>query len=680
MAEEIEVKVKVATDQAVSSVNKLGDAFVDTAKDAQQAQESFNKAGNGVQVEQSIAGLKQLKRELKGVAVGTDEFKRLYNEIDDLEDKLKSAKNTSADMIDSLANAGGPIGILGQGINSVKVATQSFGGALKATGIGLLVALLGGLVSAFSENENAMKKIQPLFDGLKKITFGIFRAVEPLVDVFMDLAMKALPYVSDAVSMVYSGMMAYFTFLKEAGGGAMEILEGIFTLDADKVTNGIDKVSGSFGKATETYKKSIKAFGEGEKELTEAEKDALEKRKEAQAKAQAKAEADRQKQLALRKEQLDALKALENKYASDILDIGAKTDEEKLALQKSRALAELDLIKLTEAEKAKARALIIEDFQKKEQALVQAHSEKILALNNKLEEDKKTLLAKTDEEKLKLSQERAVKQLELDLVNDNATATERKIARDLLQQNFDLQDAELKLAKDEKAKEEKLAMIDLELEDETTSFEQKKLLIAEREALLLQDKTLSESKRVKIRKDAVEAEKKIDQLQLQAKQQQLIGIGNALQQASQMAGESTAVGKALAVASATISTYSAGQKAYESAFLPVPNASSPILGNVFRGVAIASGLMNIKKILAVKTPSGGGGGSLPSAPSISTPPPTAMETPTPTVPNANVIGTSGINQLATTLGGTPIKAYVVGKDVSTQQSLDRNIVNTATLG
>jgi len=674
MAEEIEVKVKVATDQAVTNVNKLGDAFEDTAKEAQIAQESFSKAGNGVQVEQSIAGLKQLKRELKGVAVGTDEFKRLYNEIDDLEDKLKSAKNTSADMIDSLANAGGPIGLLGQGINSVKVATQSFGGALKATGIGLLVALLGGLVSAFSENENAMKKIQPLFDGLKKITFGIFRAVEPLVDVFMDLAMKALPYVSDAVSMVYSGMMAYFTFLKEAGSGAMEILKGVFTLDGDAISAGINKVSGSFGKATETYKKSIKAFGEGEKELTEAEKDALEKRKEAQEKAQAKAEADRKKQLALRKEQLDALKSLEDKYANDILDIGAKTDEEKLALQKSRALAELDLIKLTEAEKAKARELIIQDFQKKEEALVQAHSEKILALNNKLEEDKKTLLAKTDEEKLKLNQERALKQLELDLVNDNASETERKIAKDLLQQNFDLQDAELKLAKDEKAKEEKLAMIELELEDETTSFDRKKQLILDRENLLLQDAKLTESQRVKIHKESVDAQMKIDKAKYQGQQELLKATSESLAMASDVLGKETTAGKAMAVASALINTY---QGISAGVALGFPQAIPAVIA------ASVTGFKAVKSILSVKTPSGGGGGggSMPSVPSIQAPTPTAIETPTATIPNANVIGTSGINQLATTLGGqAPIKAYVVGKDVSTQQSLDRNIVNTATLG
>lgn len=44
-------------------------------------------------IEGSIAQLKALKRELKNTAVGTEEFKNLFNQIDDLEDKIKSAKN-----------------------------------------------------------------------------------------------------------------------------------------------------------------------------------------------------------------------------------------------------------------------------------------------------------------------------------------------------------------------------------------------------------------------------------------------------------------------------------------------------------------------------------------------------------------------------------------------------------
>ena len=50
-------------------------------------------------------------------------------------------------------------------------------------------------------------------------------------------------------------------------------------------------------------------------------------------------------------------------------------------------------------------------------------------------------------------------------------------------------------------------------------------------------------------------------------------------------------------------------------------------------------------------------------------------------PQFNVVGTSGQNQIAQSLGNqAPVKAYVVSNDVTTAQSLDRNIVKTATVG
>ena len=123
-----------------------------------------------------------------------------------------------------------------------------------------------------------MKKIQPLIDGLKKAFQGVFRAVEPLFNTFVDLATEALPYVTKGIGMVYSAMMAYFTFLKESGGGALKILKGIFTLDADAISSGIDQIGGSFKKTVNSYGESMKRFESGSKELTQTEKDEAEKR------------------------------------------------------------------------------------------------------------------------------------------------------------------------------------------------------------------------------------------------------------------------------------------------------------------------------------------------------------------------------------------------------------------
>jgi len=141
---------------------------------------------------------------------------------------------------------------------------------------------------------------------------------------------------------------------------------------------------------------------------------------------------------------------------------------------------------------------------------------------------------------------------------------------------------------------------------------------------------------------------------------------------SDLLGKETAAGKAAAVASATISTFLSAQKAYESTVgIPIVG---PILAPINAALAIAGGIKSVKSILAVKTPNGGGGGS---APTINTPAGGAVAA----APTFNVVGTSGQNQIAQSLGNqAPVKAYVVSNDVTTAQSLDRNIVKTATIG
>lgn len=235
-------------------------------------------------IEGSIGELKALKRELKGVDVGTEEFKKLFNQIDDLEDKIKSAKNKSSDWIDSLQNAGGPIGMVGSGLNSLKVSTQSFGAALKATGIGLIVIALGGLAAAFSQNDNAMKKLKPLLDGMQKILQGIFKAVEPLLDAFLDLAMQALPYVTQGIGLFYSALVGLFTLVKEVGGGYIKMMKGIITLDFDAAKEGFNQMKDSFSKAVKSGEDAYAKFQSGSKEQTASEKEELAKRREEQRK------------------------------------------------------------------------------------------------------------------------------------------------------------------------------------------------------------------------------------------------------------------------------------------------------------------------------------------------------------------------------------------------------------
>ncbi len=69
---------------------------------------------------------------------------------------------------------------------------------------------------------------------------------------------------------------------------------------------------------------------------------------------------------------------------------------------------------------------------------------------------------------------------------------------------------------------------------------------------------------------------------------------------------------------------------------------------------------------------GGGGGGIES-----------FKTPQAQSPSFNVVGQSGTNQLASAIGGQtqqPIKAYVVSKEMSSQQEIDRNTESAATFG
>ena len=218
---------------------------------------------------ESTKNLKAMKQELKGLDVGTAEFKKLYNEIDDLEDKIKSAKNKSSDWIDSLESAGGPLGALGGTLNKLKVSTQSFGAALKATGIGLIVSLIGGLVAAFSQTEGSMKKLEPLLIAMEQIFGGILEALSPLIDGFVELALQVMPYVTKAFKVVYSAVTAVFQSLGKLGGAIVKLFKGDFKGAWEDAKASVTSFSDNYEAATERFDKGAKKMTKTQKKNAE---------------------------------------------------------------------------------------------------------------------------------------------------------------------------------------------------------------------------------------------------------------------------------------------------------------------------------------------------------------------------------------------------------------------------
>jgi hypothetical protein len=174
------------------------------------------------------------------------------------------------------------------------------------------------------------------------------------------------------------------------------------------------------------------------------------------------------------------------------------------------------------------------------------------------------------------------------------------------------------------------------------------------------------------KKEIAEADKAIALAEAKAKMDAADAVSGTLNAASDLLGKQTTAGKILAIASATISTFTSAQKAYE-ATVGIPIVG-PALAPINAGIALAAGFKNIQAITKVKTP-GGGGGSSPSG---------SFGGSAAQAPNFNVVGNSGVNQLAQTMSGqseqAPIQAFVVAQDVTTAQGLNRNIVTNASLG
>jgi hypothetical protein len=130
-----------------------------------------------------------------------------------------------------------------------------------------------------------------------------------------------------------------------------------------------------------------------------------------------------------------------------------------------------------------------------------------------------------------------------------------------------------------------------------------------------------------------------------------------------LAGESSAVGKAVGVAMAIINTKEAITEAL---------TGSPPPFNFIQAAAVgAFGIKQVRDIMSTKLPvsAGGGGGG---AASVSV-----------AAPDFNVVGQGAGSQLAGVVGarfGEPIKAYVLSADVTSAQEMDRKIDSTATIG
>ncbi len=216
----------------------------------------------------------------------------------------------------------------------------------------------------------------------------------------------------------------------------------------------------------------------------------------------------------------------------------------------------------------------------------------------------------------------------------------------------------------------------------TREFEEKKAILesANESTLELQSQFITASEALdqeardkQIEKDKADADKKIE-LEKAVRNAKVEIAQNTLSLISEVAGKGSKIGKAVAIAQATISGIEGVQNAYTTAQKSPITLGFPAYPYIQAGLAGAFSLLQIKKIASTNlgssggAPSMGGGGGVGGGGAQA--------------PSFNVVGNSGVNQIAQTLNReqAPIQAVVVANNVTTAQSANRNIVQNASLG
>lgn len=239
----------------------------------------------------------------------------------------------------------------------------------------------------------------------------------------------------------------------------------------------------------------------------------------------------------------------------------------------------------------------------------------------------------------------------------------------------------------EEAYNNQLAIDNAILQAEREAYDQKKLLIEEE----LKDLTLSDEQKIELqqaltdneialnnavlenKKKNDKSEELLDKRKLAVKKATLSSTAQILSEMSNLVGENTAAGKAMAVSSALINTYLSATGAFNSAVNPPAfGPASPAVGALFAAAAVTQGLAQVKQILSVDengTTSIGGSGDVTSTPNV-----TAGMMPT------EIFGQqlSDMTEFEVNQGESEMKVVVLESDITKTQNKVKTQVSEST--
>ena len=545
-----------------------------------------------------------------------------------------------------------------KGLAGLSTSFKTLGGAIAATGLGLLLLTITALTAAFTSSEEGQNKFAKIMGVIGAITGN-------LLDILADLGEKIIGVFENPME----ALNAFGNLLKAQ---VVNRVQGMLEL-LPALGKAIKLVfEGEFYEAGKVAQDAVGKVVLGIENITDKTNAAIEATKE-----------------------FLAEQVKEGNAAAKVADMRAKAAKVERALLIERSVKEAEIASLRlksrqeEEFTAEQRKQFIEESQKLEDELLSREVEALelrrdaQILENtfsrtnieNLDKEAQAIAAVNDIQARRLTQQRAT-QRELNRVNKELAAEEKaRLAEE--QKAFEaLQKAKIDAAENYRAYQQTLAdsaysMLLSDQEREIQAAQEKYFALIGLEELTAEERAkLAEKENAEIaaieKKYAdqrISTEQQVADAKASAANQSIDSVQNAL---------SGLFGKSKAIASANV-VVDAAQAAVglfkSSTSLPEPAAS------INRGIQLAaltaSTIASLRSINSAQE----GTATPPSVPTAPTAPSAA--------PSFNVVGTSGINQLAQSIGqknNQPVRAYVVGGDVTSSQELERKRIKTATFG
>ena len=689
------------------------------------------------------------KKKVIEIKVKTEGAKQSMDSLDKGVKKVDSSSQAMGSTLDKATGGAitkfkslrGGIGIAVKGFKSLRV-------AIIGTGIGALLIAITSVAAAFKGSEEGQNKFAKLMGVIGSVVGNVVDVISDLGEFIIDLfsgdgaAMSKLKSFGASIfNVIGLPIKNVIDTVKALGKALGALFSGDISGAFDALKQGVEDVKGNFNEAADSINGATDALKKfGEEAIREAkiaaniadkrakadklERDLiLEKAKGEKEIAELRLKAKdlnnttaKEREAALRKVISIQDKLTDKEIKAAELRRDAIVEENKLSKSNKDALtaeaeANAKLIQLQTAKANKARTVQSEitaaenaarsESQAKakeaEAAEILAAKEKASALEairvgqidtederraeelRKVEEQYKALLDQTkkyygENSEQQEELERAQKTKENELKDKFAQEDKDKADKIKAEENAD------KL----KTQEAKLEELELTKEFENLQFEEQREILKLRRQAINEDEILSEEQKSKALEDISKANVKINKLENKQKEEASLQYLAVAGNISSLLGKESEAGKALAVATTLVSTYVGAQKAYVSQ-MAITTPDAPVRAALAAGVAVASGLANVKSILSVnakgeKGAKGGGGLSAVNAGTakrIQAVDTRAQDSSFDSVGNEVSRGANQASQNVNAQSNSPVRAYVTSTDVVSGAQFERNRVDVA---